>query len=451
MDNIEENRRVLIIDDDPTILKLYREILSVEEELPPNNYFGTTPEPEPEKAPPAKEHFEITTAANGQEGIEIACAEHDKGTPFPIAFIDMRMPPGIDGLETARNLRKLTPSIYIVIVTAYSDRSIDEIQQALEYDVIFLQKPFVHDVIFQLARTLCRSWNRDRALERAERREKYSAFKDGLSEMSSIVLDNIGNMILGVEASCNRVIETCNMVNQVGDNCRSLSQELDQAALQSDIEQLKTLQEKMVEAGRNLPEVLDKALWPSKSSLDAVRMGIEHIIKVLDLQRKNAYNNMHTDNFSLLQLIDDLELLTANELKALNISFQSQVESSLYDVSLPRNHLLNTLINLINNSMDAIQERISNKQLPPNDGIIKLRIAIINNQLHIHIEDNGAGITAENKPYIFEFGFTTRDGHGGFGLHAAGNFIGGCKGGIRVESEGENRGTLVNINMPTIV
>ena len=448
----EENRRVLVIDDDPAILKLYQEILTKSAPIPSNNYFNMVEAPQTEaEENQSEEYFGVSVASSGQEGIELACAAHDKGSPFPIAFIDMRMPPGIDGLETARNLRKLSPWIYIIIVTAYSDRTIDEIQQALEHDVIFLQKPFVHDVIFQLARTLCRSWNRDRALERAERREKYGAFQDGLSEMSSIVLDNIGNMILGVESSCNRVIETCQQINKVGDTCRDLSQELDLAQQKEDLNSLKKLNQQMIEVGRTLPDVLDRALWPSHSSLDSVQVGIEHIIKVLNIQRGNTLSSNLSDNFSMLQLIDDLLLLISKESKRAVINIEPLIESSLYELSLPRNKLLNTLINLTQNSIESIQSRIKEKALPPSEGKIILRVSIINNQLNISIEDNGSGIDPSIHSQIFEFGYSTKQGHSGFGLHAAGNFIGSCKGSIKVKSEGNNQGTQVHMTLPTII
>lgn len=451
MKTAEENRRILVIDDDQTILKLYQEILSKPEDLPSNDYFGEENGVTPSVVQQQKEHFDVAIASSGQEGIELACEAHDQGNFFPVAFIDMRMPPGIDGLETARNLRRLSPWIYIVIVTAYSDRTIDEIQTALEHDVIFLQKPFVHDVIFQLARTLSRSWNRDRALEQAERREKHNAFRDGLSEMSSIVLDNIGNMILGVEASCDRVITTCEQINKVGDSCRVLSRELEQTQIENDLTQLKQLRDEMIEAGKNLPEVLDRAIWPSRNSLDSVKKGIEHIIKVLNVQRGGVLSGPQRNNFSMLQLIEDLTLLTSKELESAKIKLTPVIESSLYELSLPRNQLLNTLINLINNSVEAIQERIQRNTLAIGEGEIILRVSILNNQLLIRVEDNGAGIDPALRTQIFEFGYTTKEGHSGFGLHAAGNFIGGCKGSIKIESEGLDQGTQLHITLPTVI
>jgi len=68
-----------------------------------------------------------------------------------VAFIDMRMPPGISGLETAKELRKLDQRIYIVVVSAYSDTSIKEIKRILNYGVLYIDKPFNVDELKQVA------------------------------------------------------------------------------------------------------------------------------------------------------------------------------------------------------------------------------------------------------------------------------------------------------------
>ena len=105
--------------------------------------------------------FELSFANQGRQGWELIQASCDKGAPYAVAFIDIRMPPGWDGLKTAQEIRKIDPDIYIVFVTAYSDYTPDQIQAAMNYDAFLLKKPFDADVIRQLARTLCISWDRD--------------------------------------------------------------------------------------------------------------------------------------------------------------------------------------------------------------------------------------------------------------------------------------------------
>jgi len=112
--------------------------------------------------------FELMSATQGEEGVEFARMAVEMKRPFAVAMIDMRMPPGMDGLQTATELRKLDDRILIVIVTAYTDRSIEEIQKVLNHDAILVYKPFTGEEIFQMARTLCISWN-----DREEKQEAY--------------------------------------------------------------------------------------------------------------------------------------------------------------------------------------------------------------------------------------------------------------------------------------
>jgi len=83
-----------------------------------------------------------------------------KNEPFTLAFIDVRMPPGWDGMETAKRIRALDPEIELVIVTAYSDHSIEEIVRAVGSSdkLLFLRKPFDPDELRQLALSLTSKW-----------------------------------------------------------------------------------------------------------------------------------------------------------------------------------------------------------------------------------------------------------------------------------------------------
>ncbi len=113
--------------------------------------------------------FVVATAQQGAQGVELVKEALDAGRPFAVAFIDIRMPPGIDGLETASRIRKLDGAIYIIIVTAYSDRSIEEIQREVRHDVVLARKPLSNDEIVQQARNACNGWERDRQLAEKSR------------------------------------------------------------------------------------------------------------------------------------------------------------------------------------------------------------------------------------------------------------------------------------------
>ncbi|MGH7995542.1 MAG: response regulator transcription factor [Opitutaceae bacterium] len=104
--------------------------------------------------------FELESAYQGKDGFETvrqACAE---GRPFAMAFMDVRMPPGWDGIETAARIWEVDPEIQIVLCTAYSDYSWDQISEKLGHSdkLVILKKPFDNIEALQLATALTEKW-----------------------------------------------------------------------------------------------------------------------------------------------------------------------------------------------------------------------------------------------------------------------------------------------------
>lgn len=165
-DNKMQNNKILVIDDDPKMLNSYMMVLQPAEnpEAALEAAFDV-----PDEGGGAAD-FTVVTAPQGKRGYELAKEAFEEGEPFAVTFLDMRMPPGWDGLATAKALREIDDRIYVVIVTAFADKSVDELQDAMKHDVLLLRKPFVSEEIYQLARSLCISWNRD--IELAEYREQ---------------------------------------------------------------------------------------------------------------------------------------------------------------------------------------------------------------------------------------------------------------------------------------
>ena len=153
--------RILIVDDNPAIHEDFRKILGptdakLAEELDVTEaaLFG-------DKADPSRTwNFRIDSAFQGQEGLEkvrAACAE---GAPYAVAFVDVRMPPGWDGIETISRIWKEFPDLQIVICTAYSDYSWDEITKSVGTTdhMLVLKKPFDNVEVLQMAHALSKKW-----------------------------------------------------------------------------------------------------------------------------------------------------------------------------------------------------------------------------------------------------------------------------------------------------
>jgi DNA-binding LytR/AlgR family response regulator len=116
------------------------------------------------------EGFEIDSAFQGEEGLAKARRAMEQGRPYAVAFVDMRMPPGWDGIETIERLWALDPDLQIVICTAYSDYSWEEIMRRLgnRNDLAVLKKPFDNIEAVQLCETLTKKWSLNRQFHEKE-------------------------------------------------------------------------------------------------------------------------------------------------------------------------------------------------------------------------------------------------------------------------------------------
>ena len=109
----------------------------------------------------AFERFELDCVDQGQAGLTLVQLARSEGRPYAMAFVDMRMPPGWDGLETIERLWKEDAELQVVICTAYSDQPWDEITKRIGRNdkLLILQKPFNSIEVLQLATALCRKWD----------------------------------------------------------------------------------------------------------------------------------------------------------------------------------------------------------------------------------------------------------------------------------------------------
>lgn len=187
------NNRVLVIDDDQSLLDMYRDILQPKED-PPDDFDAFTGSDEQGDAPLLS--FDVVTTSQGEEGVEAVRHSLEENQPFAVAFVDVRMPPGIDGLEAALQIRALDKRIFIVIVTAYSDHSVQQIQEAIQRDVLLLRKPFSEDEVVQLAFNACNHWEQGALLQASwrnmeQRMEKLARAKGQFDNVLSTLVEGL--------------------------------------------------------------------------------------------------------------------------------------------------------------------------------------------------------------------------------------------------------------------
>ena len=164
--SLQPARRILIIDDNSSIHLDFRKVLGAQAEHSAQaaldvleaNLFGET------VVSAARPNFEIDSAHQGQEGVAMVGQALADGRPYTMAFVDMRMPPGWDGLKTIEHLWAIDPDVQVVICSAHTDYDWTEVVDRLGHSdkLLVLRKPAEPIEVLQCATALSRKWENDR-------------------------------------------------------------------------------------------------------------------------------------------------------------------------------------------------------------------------------------------------------------------------------------------------
>ncbi|MBC2658994.1 hybrid sensor histidine kinase/response regulator [Pseudomonas sp. MSSRFD41] len=422
------NRRILLIDDTPSIHEDFRKILTP---APATNdalddlesqLFGS-------QGKSRQQAFELESAYGGQEGLDKLCRAMEQQRPYALAFVDMRMPQGWDGAQTIEQLWLRDQRLQVVVCTAYSDYSWEELLERLQgYDrLLILKKPFDNIEVQQLASTLTRKWEmtaraqlqmdhlehlvqqRTEDLERAGAalRQEIDERKQLENQLvQSEKLASLGQLAAGVAHEIN------NPIGFVSSNLGSLAGYLEQI-------------DQMLEAYRQSEEAIaDGALRQRLGSLrdsielDFLRQDIPQLIKeskegigrveqiVKDLKN---FSRVDTDQqwqlANLQQGIDSTLNIVANEIK-----YKADVIKEyqpLPDIECLPSQLNQVVMNLVVNAAQAIG---------PERGTITLRTGVEDQWVWLEVSDSGSGIDEQHLQKIFDPFFTTKPIGQGTGL-----------------------------------
>lgn len=197
------NKRIIVIDDEESIIGAFHSILSgPRKEISAlksmaaeskARLLGKSAEPKTQGR-----NYELTGASQGEEGYLKILKAKEKGKPFALAFIDVRMPPGWDGVRTSKEIRKIDPDIEIVIITAYSDMSQKEISDEIgtSEKLLFLRKPFDAEEIKQLALALTRKW--DLELKSRKHREYLELMLASVRRLKTLSITSVRGVLSAV-------------------------------------------------------------------------------------------------------------------------------------------------------------------------------------------------------------------------------------------------------------
>ena len=173
--------RLLVVDDDSSILDLFRQVLS---RVKTDQMIHSETEESESKlfrenaSSQSLQLFDVVTCQQGDEAVDAVKSSLKEGRPFSVAFIDIRLPPGPDGIWTAEHIRTLDSNIEIVIITGHSDTHLSNIVRRIPpaHKLLYFQKPFYPEEIYQFASALSMKWHNEcelqNALNEVKRNEK---------------------------------------------------------------------------------------------------------------------------------------------------------------------------------------------------------------------------------------------------------------------------------------
>ena len=166
-DNNVRHRRILVIDDNRSIHQDFSKIFATTSETEAAlTQAGAALFGDPSERP-ARIEFQIDSAFQGQDGLALIQQAQQENHPYAMCFVDVRMPPGWDGIETTAKIWEHDPEMQIVICTAYSDYSWSDMVAKLSKpdQLLILKKPFDAVEVLQLSHALTEKWQLQKAVQ----------------------------------------------------------------------------------------------------------------------------------------------------------------------------------------------------------------------------------------------------------------------------------------------
>jgi two-component system NtrC family sensor kinase len=435
--SIHRNHRILVIDDNPAIHADFQKILCPET----GDFDRVEAEFFSEPVPDLSSHlFEIDSAFQGEEGLTKLQQALAEGRPYAMVFLDVRMPPGIDGVETAERLWKLSPSLQVVICTAYSDYSWEEMLARLGASDRFLvlKKPFASVEALQLACALCAKW------------QLTEEARDRLTETERIVDERTHELRATNERLCGEIQQRetaeahllrAQRLESIGTLASGIAHDLNNMLspifLCAELLRLKT-----PEASQDLIAMIEssaeRAARVVKQVLTFAR-GIEG--ERLPLQPR--------------QLVHEIEKIIGETFPRL-IHLTSDVPADLSLIEGDATQIHQVLLNLCVNARDAMLDggtlRIEASDFEVDENYASMMPgACVGHYVRVQVSDTGNGIPPQHLEKIFDPFFTTKPlGKGtGLGLSTVVGIVRSHGGFLDVHSE-MGKGTVFEIFLPAI-
>ena len=423
------SRRLLVVDDNPAIHADIRKILASSENQSVLDSLAAELFDTPAAAT-GRPAFAVDSTHQGQEALRLVERADAEDNPYCVAVVDMRMPPGWDGLETIERLWRVDPRLQVIICTAFSDHAWQDIAERLDVAdrLLVLKKPFDAVELIQMTHALSHKWALARENERhlatleQQVRERTRSLEDANLQLQQEMakrermeaelrlaqkLEAVGQLAAGVAHEINTPIQ------YVGDNVRFLQEAY--ADLQP---LLDTYRQSLTEltatpAGTRWQTVIDTA--EQEADLEFLREeapaafanaleGIDRVATIVRAMKEFAHHDQGEQSDA------DLNRALQNTLEVARNEYKTVAEvvtdwGRLPPVRCYASDLNQVFLNLIVNAAHAIGDARGDGR----KGEIRVSTRQADGQAVITIADNGCGIPEAVRGRVFDPFFTTKE------------------------------------------
>jgi two-component system, NtrC family, sensor kinase len=424
----ETDTRILIVDDNPAIHDDFAKILCSQDATADSLDDLEALLLETATAPTLPMiTFELVSATQGEDALREVIAGVAANRPFALAFVDMRMPPGWDGLETIEQIWRVDPHIQIVICSAYSDYSWSEVRARVgtSDSLLIIKKPFDSIEVAQSAHTLTTKWALARKLRAqidnletavAARTVDLEQANAHLAEQMrqrehvetelrlAQKLESVGRLAAGIAHEINTPIQ------YVGDNLAFLRESMSElvgatgamlaAAIACRSDATAPLIGRLVEIANSADlAYLEKEI---PSSVASISVGVERITTIVRAMRELA----HPGPREAAAMDLPRALHNALEVTASSYRLVADVETDFAatpPVICFGSELNQVFLNVIVNAAQAIEDRKGQR------GTLGVSTRVDGDSVVIAISDTGIGIPEANRERVFDAFFTTKD------------------------------------------
>ncbi|MBT3472804.1 MAG: PAS domain S-box protein [Gammaproteobacteria bacterium] len=277
--------------------------------------------------------------------------------------------------------------------------------------------------------------------------DQYAAFQASITEMSSTVLHNIGNVLTGMSGSVvsiNQVVSDLELIIKgVGVMQKGVQNgTIDLDRVDQTLSALLEMVGKLCDGDSN--DERPRGLRQQSQRLDA---GLQHASEIITEFRQAATSEVRATRFNLHSFVIETLGLIEDRFERYHVELNMEVPEWI-EMNIPRNLSMQMLLNLVKNSLEAVQQRREGEEALA--GRVTVSAGAVDEGLvELVVTDNGCGISKEKQQEVLNYGYTTKEtGSSGIGLHSIVKFAKSVRGEVAIESAGENCGATVRIILP---